>query len=253
MGSAIISIVMIKNSTHEATSALLAKRAAQVQRGGARAAVLGVNDGLVSIVCIVIGVAAAGADATAVLIAGFAGALAGAISMAAGEWISVKAQVELFENVLSDLKSIVKKDKVLLEENLAKNFEEHGIDAKTAKHAAADVAATDGEFISMYSSQIIGINEDELGSPWVAAISSFVLFAVGSLPPLFPWIIGMHDIEGIVLTVTLTGIGSLFVGGYTARSSGRSLTYGAIRQLLIVIFAAVVTYGIGHAFGVAVS
>ncbi len=242
---------MVKPSIHQSASDRLSKRAAQVQRGGARAAVLGVNDGLVSILCIVIGVAAAGADAKAVLTAGFAGMLAGAISMAAGEWISVKAQVELFENVLSDLKSIVKSDKVLLEENLTKNFEAHGIDTKTAEHAAADVAATDDEFMSMYSSQVIGINEDELGSPWVAAFSSFALFALGSIPPLFPWIIGLHSTEGIALAIALTGLGSLFVGGYTARSSGKSVFYGAMRQLLIVIFAAAVTYGIGYVFGVA--
>ena len=235
----------------ETASQLLATRAAQVQRGGARAAVLGVNDGLVSIVCIVIGVAAAGADAKAVLIAGFAGALAGAISMAAGEWISVKAQVELFENVLTDLKKLVVSDKELLVKNLAKSFRDHGIDAKTADRAASDVASSDKEFISMYSSQVIGVNEDELGSPWVAAGSSFLLFALGSIPPLLPWIIGLHDAEGIFLAIALTGIGSIFVGGYTAKSSGKSVYYGATRQLLIVIFASIVTYGIGHLFGVA--
>lgn len=244
---------MVKKSDHEQASALLAKRAAQVQRGGARAAVLGVNDGLVSILCIVVGVAAAGADPRAVLIAGFAGALAGAISMAAGEWISVKAQVELFENVLRDLKKIIKTDKELLEQNLAKSFEEHHIDAATAKRAAADVAKHDKEFMSMYSSQVIGMNDDELGSPWVAAISSFVLFWIGSIPPLIPWIIGWHNIEGILLAIILTSIGSLFVGGYTAKSSGKNIAYGAIRQFLIVVFASVVTYGIGHVFGVAVA
>lgn len=243
---------MVKQS-HESASAVLAKRAAQVQRGAARAAVLGVNDGLVSILCIVIGVAAAGADARSVLIAGFAGMLAGAISMAAGEWISVRAQVELFENVLADLKAFVKSDKSLLEKNLAKNFEAHGIDPKTAKTAVADVAVSDEEFMSMYSTQVIGVNEDELGSPWIAAISSFVLFTLGSIAPLFPWVIGLHGVEGITLAIILTGIGSLFVGGYTARTSGRSITYGAVRQLLIVIFASAVTYGIGHVFGVAVS
>lgn len=243
---------MVKIS-HEAASALLVKRAAQVQRGAARAAVLGVNDGLVSVLCIVIGVAAAGADAKSVLIAGFAGLLAGAISMAAGEWISVKAQVELFENVLSDLKKIVKNDKLLLEENLAKNFQEHGIDKRTAEHAVKDVARTDKEFVSMYSTQVIGINEDELGSPWVAAISSFVLFAVGAIPPLLPWVFGMHDVEGIMVAIALTGLGSLFVGAYTAHSSGKSIIYGATRQLLIVVFAAGVTYGIGHLFGVAIA
>ena len=239
--------------THETASAMLAKRAAQVQRGSARAAVLGVNDGLVSVLCLVVGVAAAGADAKSVLLAGFAGALAGAISMAAGEWISVRAQVELFENVLVDLKNIVKNDKPLLEQNLAKNLEKHGIDSVTSKNAVTAVARSDKEFMSMYSSQVIGLNEDELGSPWVAAVSSFVLFWLGSIPPLLPWIIGWHNIEGILFAVVLTGFGSLFVGGYTARSSGKSVFLGALRQLLIVVFASAVTYGIGVVFGVVVS
>lgn len=234
------------------TDALVA-RAAQVQRGGARAAVLGVNDGLVSTLCIVIGVAATGANALVVLTAGFAGLLAGAISMAAGEWISVKAQVELFEGVLNDVRHAIKTNRDQLTENLAKNFENHGIDKKSAIQAAKDVAANDREFMSMYSSQVIGVNEDELGSPWVAALSSFFLFTLGSIPPLFPWIIGMHNISGIVLAIILTSIGSLFVGGYTSKSSGKSLVYGATRQLIIVIFAAAITYGIGHLFGVATS
>jgi VIT1/CCC1 family predicted Fe2+/Mn2+ transporter len=234
-------------------SELLAKRAAQVQRGGARAAVLGVNDGLVSTLCIVIGVAAAGADAKAVLLAGFAGLLAGAISMAAGEWISVRAQVELFEGVLHDLRAIIKSDKTLLATNLARNFQEHGVDIKTAVHAAKDVAGDNAKFLSMYSSQVIGLNEDELGSPWAAAISSFLLFTAGSIPPLFPWIIGLHGLPGIGLAIGLTVVGGLFVGGFTARSSGKSVTYGALRQLLIIVFAAAVTYGVGHLFGVVTS
>jgi len=232
-------------------SNMLAKRAAQVQRGGARAAVLGVNDGLVSTLCLVVGVAAAGAEAKAVLLAGFAGLLAGAISMAAGEWISVTAQVELFKGVLHDLRAIMKNDSVLLEKNLAENFQEHGIDAKWADHAVSDVARNKRLFYAMYASQVIGINEDELGSPWVAAISSFLLFTAGSIAPLLPWVVGLHGASGIAWAVGLTAVGGLFVGGYTARTSGKSIVYGAVRQLLIIIFAAVVTYGIGHLFGVA--
>lgn len=239
--------------SHKTASETLAERAVQVQRGAARAAVLGVNDGLVSILCLVIGVAAAGAEAKAVLIAGFAGLLAGAISMAAGEWISVKAQVELFENVLTDLKKITVSDKELLESNLEKNFIEHGIGVKTARQAVSDVSADNDMFVSMYSSQVMGLNDDELGSPWVAAGSSFVLFSFGAIPPLLPWMIGMHDMPGIVLAIILTGLGSLFVGGYTARSSGKSVAYGAARQFGIVIFASVVTYGIGYLFGVSVA
>jgi len=232
-------------------SELLAKRAAQVQRGGARAAVLGVNDGLVSTLCIVIGVAAAGAETKAVLLAGLAGLLAGAISMAAGEWISVRAQVELFEGVLKDLKGIIKSDKALLATNLARNFQEHGIDIKTAIHASKDVATDNAKFLSMYSSQVIGLNEDELGSPWVAAGSSALLFTSGSIPPLLPWILHMHGFAGIAVAVILTAVGGLFVGGYTAKSSGKSVVYGAVRQLLIIIFAAAVTFGVGHLFGIA--
>ena len=229
----------------------LARRAAQVQRGGARAAVLGVNDGLVSTLCIVIGVAATGAGAGTVLVAGFAGLLAGAISMAAGEWISVKTQVELFQGVLTDVKEAINDHREILTSRLSESFQTHGIDKETADHAAGDVAAHDDKLLSMYSSQVIGVNEDELGSPWTAAVSSFLLFTAGAIPPLFPWIIGLHDWPGIGLAILLTGIGSLFVGGYTARSSGRSVIYGAVRQLLIVIFAAIVTYGVGHVFGVA--
>ncbi|MDB5177043.1 MAG: hypothetical protein JWN75_711 [Candidatus Saccharibacteria bacterium] len=244
---------MSKSIDHHSASELLSRRAAQVQRGGARAAVLGVNDGLVSTLCIVIGVAAASGDAKTVLTAGFAGLLAGAISMAAGEWISVKAQVELFEGVLADLKSIMKSDREVLTANLAKSLETHGIDPKTAKQAVSDVAVSDKELTSMYSAQVIGVNEDELGSPLVAAVSSFALFTLGSIAPLFPWIIGMHGTEGITVAVVLTVIGGLFVGGYTAKSSGKSIAYGAIRQLIIVVFAAAITYGIGHLFGVATS
>lgn len=241
------------NNKETDISKRLAERAAQVQRGGARAAVLGVNDGLVSTLCIVIGVAAAGADARHVLIAGFAGLLAGAISMAAGEWISVKAQVELFEGVLADLKDAVRSDKDFLKRDLAQSFEIHRIDRKVAVQAADDVAESDEEFMSLYSSQVIGINKDELGSPWTAAFSSFALFTAGSIPPLLPWIIAMDESIGIVVAILLTAIGGLFVGGYTAKSSGKGIAYGATRQLLIIVFAAVVTYGIGHLFGVATS
>src|SRR5690242_14223631 len=106
--------------THD--NEILAKRAAQVQRGGARAAVLGVNDGLVSTPCIVLGVAAAGAAQSAVLLAGLAGLIAGSISMAAGEWISVQSQVDLFHGILKDLKAMIKKDKALLDEKLVEHL-----------------------------------------------------------------------------------------------------------------------------------
>ena len=232
------------------TSQLLARRAAQVQRGSARAAVLGVNDGLVSTLCIVVGVAAAGGDSRAVLVAGFAGLLAGAISMAAGEWISVKSQVELFEGVLNDLKIAVKEDPRMLSNTLAHTFSKYGMSHTSAHEAANDIAKHGKGFMKVYSAQVIGLNPDELGSPWHAAVSSFALFVAGALVPLLPWMLNGSGFLGILTAIILTSVGGLFVGGYTARSSGKNVVYGAVRQFLIIIFAAAVTYGIGHLFGV---
>lgn len=245
----------IRNSTTHDThiSDALAARAAQVQRGSARAAVLGVNDGLVSTLCIVVAVAAAGSSAEAVLLAGFAGLLAGAISMAAGEWISVRTQVELFEGIISDLKAAVKEDPKILIHKLTHTFEQYGMSKVNALEAAKDTAKHGKGFMKVYSAQVIGLNPDELGSPWHAAFSSFLLFIAGSLAPILPWLIGMHGALAIVWAIGLTAFAGLFVGSYTARSSGRSMVYGAIRQMLIIAFAAIVTYGIGYIFGVTVS
>lgn len=223
-----------------------------MQQGSARAAVLGVNDGLVSTLCLVVGVAAAGSEPSAVLLAGFAGILAGSISMAAGEWISVKAQVELFEGVLADLRKAVKEDPKMLKNTLAHTFAEYGMSHDSAHEAARDIAKHGKGFMKVYSAQVIGLNPDELGSPWHAAISSFALFALGALAPIMPWLLGMDGLAAIAFAVILTGIGGLFVGGYTAKSSGKNIVYGAVRQLLIIAFAAAVTYGVGHLFGVAI-
>lgn len=230
---------------------ILAKRAAQVQQGGARAAVLGVNDGLVSTLCLVLGVAAAGGEQHMVLLAGFAGLIAGAVSMAAGEWVSVQSQVDLFEGVLSDLKKMIKKDKDLLVENLAEHLEADGYAKKTAANASVEIAKNKDNFFKTYSEQVIGVNPDELGSPWVAAISSFLLFTVGALVPLAPWLF-THGVPGIAWSIVLTAAGGLATGAYVANSSGKSLWFGAIRQFLIVLLASVVTYGIGRLFGVTV-
>lgn len=239
----------IKTEIRERDSQILALRAAQVQRGGARAAVLGVNDGLVSTLCIVLGVAAAGQPQTAVLLAGLAGLVAGSISMAAGEWISVKSQVDLFEGVLADLKKMIIRDKALLEETLTDHLINDGYTKKTAASATKELSSDKGRFFETYAEQVIGINPDELGSPWVAATSSFALFTLGSLAPLAPWFFTAGS-TAMWLSIILTALGGLVAGGYVANSSGKSLWFGALRQFLIVLFASAVTYGVGRLFGV---
>ena len=232
-------------------SGLLKRRALQIHRGAARAAVLGVNDGLVSTLCIVLAVAAATDSAKSVLIAGLAGAIAGAISMSAGEWISIKSQVELFKGVLEDLEHLLKENRGLLTSQLQANFERNGLDKQTSKLAAKGIARNDEHLLSEYARDVMGINPNELGSPWTAAASSFLLFTAGAIVALAPWFFTGGNTAAI-LSITFTSIGGLAVGGYVSNSSGSNVAKGAIRQLLIIILASVVTYGVGYWFGVAV-
>ena len=233
-------------------SQLLAKRALQIQRGAARAAVLGANDGLVSVLCIVLAAYGAGATSGSILLAGFAGLIAGAVSMAAGEWISVRAQVELFEGVIKDIHKLGATDRSELEHQLADNMVKKGQSAHSAKQAAAEVAEHDDDLTRAYAGQVLGFNPQELGSPWRAAISSFVLFTLGALVPLLPWFFG-KDQGALWFSICLTALASLIVGGYVATSSGKSVVKGALRQLMIVALASIVTYGIGYIFGVSVA
>jgi VIT1/CCC1 family predicted Fe2+/Mn2+ transporter len=232
-------------------SKLLARRALQVQRGAARAAVLGVNDGLVSVLCLVLAVAGAGADAAAVLLAGFAGLLAGAISMAAGEWISVQAQVELFGGILKDVERLMLKNRQLLNDQIAGKLQDSGYNEATAIKATQELQRDDKLLRDTYAQQVMGFNPYELGSPWIAAFSSFVLFTLGALAPLAPWIFGGGTLA-IVFSIALTGLVSLLIGGFIGMSSGKGMVYGALRQLFIVVLASVVTYGTGYLFGVSV-
>ncbi len=231
-------------------SEILARRAMQIQRGAARAAVLGVNDGLVSVLCIVLGMAAAGATSHSVLLAGFAGLIAGAVSMAAGEWISVRAQVELFNGILNDIRKLVKGDRELLIEQLTGSLVLSGHADETAAKAALEIANSE-HLTEVYARQVMGFNPHELGSPWVTATSSALLFTAGALVPLSPWFFGSGSVT-IWLSIILTGLGGIIAGGYIGSSSGKSVVYGALRQLGIIVLASLVTYGIGYLFGVTV-
>lgn len=230
-------------------SEILARRALQVQRGAARASVLGVNDGLVSVLCIVLTVAGAGASSHSVLLAGFAGLIAGAVSMAAGEWISVQAQVELFGGIIKDIRKLMKHDRELLVEQVEKSLSKTGYNETTAVQAAHTLGRNDAHLTNVYARQVMGFNPDELGSPWMAAGSSFALFTVGALAPLIPWFFGGGMIA-ISLSIVLTSIGGLIVGGYISQSGGNNVIYGALRQLGIIVLASIVTYGVGYLFGV---
>jgi len=232
-------------------AAELASRVAQVARGGARAAVLGVNDGLVTNLCLILAVAGANASRTSVRLAGFASLIAGSLSMAAGEWVSVRSQVELFRGLIDELRRLVSRNPRLILSELSTHLEAAGFGRETAQTASTELPLDEPRFVRFAATTLFGINPDELGSPATAAGTSLAYFAAGALVPLLPWFV-THGVTATWLSIVLTGLASLAVGGVVGRSSGRGVARGAARQLAIVAAAAAVTYGIGRLFGAAV-
>ncbi|HEV8296000.1 MAG TPA: VIT1/CCC1 transporter family protein [Acidimicrobiales bacterium] len=229
-------------------AATLASRVSQVARGGARAAVLGVNDGLVTNICLILAVAGADASASNVRLAGFASLVAGALSMAAGEWVSVRSQVELYSGALDELRTLVARNPKLILDELSTRLEAAGFGRETAQIASTELPLDEPRFLRFTATTLFGLNPDELGSPSIAAASSLSLFAAGALVPLIPWSFTSGG-AATGLSILLTAAASLLVGGVVSRSGGRSVGAGAARQLAIVVAAAAVTYGIGKLFG----
>lgn len=229
----------------------LAERVARVNRGAARAAVLGVNDGLVTNVCLILAVAGANASASGVRLAGFASLLAGSFSMAAGEWVSVRSQVELYQGLLGELRDLVGRNPALILDRLSEQLELAGLGRATAQTAATEIPLDEPRFLRFCSTTLFGLDPEGLGSPATAALSSLLLFGGGALVPLLPWFF-TRGAAATVLSLALTAAASVVVGGVVSRSSGRPLLAGALRQLGIVVGAAAVTYGIGHLFGTTV-
>jgi len=233
-------------------AAELRNRVETVSKGGARAAVLGVNDGLVTNVCLILALAGASASASAVRTAGFASLIAGAFSMAAGEWVSVRSQVELYHGILGEIRSLVQRNPRLVLGELTSRLTDAGFARDTAERAASELPLDEGKFLDFSARTVFGVNPDDLGSPMTAALGSLALFTVGALVPLVPWFLT----EGTAATVTsvaATAVAGLLVGGWVSGSAGRPVVAGALRQLLIVVAAAAVTYAIGALFGTAVA
>jgi VIT1/CCC1 family predicted Fe2+/Mn2+ transporter len=230
----------------------LRARVASVNRGAARAAVLGVNDGLVTNVCLILAVAGASTGASNVRIAGLASLIAGAFSMAAGEWISVRSQVELFEGIVAELQALIHRNPRLVLDELTAKLVDTGLATDTAQRVATELPLDGNRFIDFTARTVFGFDPGEVGSPITAALSSLGLFTLGATVPLVPWFIS-SGAPAVVASVMATGIASLVVGGWVSRSSDRPATQGALRQLAIVVVASLVTYGIGSVFGTAVA
>ena len=217
-----------------------------------RAAVLGANDGLVSNLSLVMGVAGAALSAHLILITGLAGLLAGACSMAMGEWLSVNTARESNQRQIdveaTELEEVPDEEK----EELALIYQSKGLPEEQAKALAETLISNKETALDTLTREELGIDPDELGgSPWTAGGTSFFLFAAGAIFPVAPFFF-LTGAPAVIAALALSGIALFLIGGATSFFTGRSILFSGVRQLLIGFVAAGVTYGIGHLIGVTV-
>ncbi|MBL7787815.1 MAG: VIT1/CCC1 transporter family protein [Chitinophagales bacterium] len=229
------------------------KRHRSVGGNALRAAVLGGNDGLVSNFSLVMGVAGANIGQQEVLLTGLAGLLAGALSMALGEWISVKSSQELYENQMQLEMEELETNPEGEERELALIYISKGIDESQARKMAKDVIADKEKAHQVLVREELGINSEDLeGSAMEAAVSSFVLFAVGAIIPVIPFFF-ISGIQAVLLSATLSAIGLFAIGSAITLFTNKSVWYSGFRQVIFGLLAAAITFGIGRLIGVSVA
>ncbi len=226
------------------------KRHRSVGGNAIRAAVLGGNDGLVSNFSLVMGVAGASAGNTGVLLAGSAGLLAGALSMSLGEWISVKSSQELYENQMElEMEELETNPEGEMRE-LALIYIAKGIPEAQAHEMAAEIMKDKNQAHEILVREELGIDPAEMeGSAMEAAIYSFILFAIGAIIPLFPFIF-MEGMKAVYFSIGFSAIGLFLIGAAITLFTGKNVWYSGMRQVLFGLAAAAVTFGIGRLIGV---
>jgi vacuolar iron transporter family protein len=217
-----------------------------------RAAVLGGNDGLVSNFSLVMGIAGATEGEQGVLLAGLAGLLAGALSMALGEWISVKSSQELYENQMQlEMDELETNPEGELQE-LALIFMAKGIPETQAMNMAREAMKDKNQAHKLLVREELGINEEELkGSAVEAAVSSFILFAIGAVIPVLPFMF-TSGFKAIVFSICLSAAGLFLIGSAITLFTGRNVWKSGFRQVVFGLAAAAITFGIGRIIGVSV-
>jgi VIT1/CCC1 family predicted Fe2+/Mn2+ transporter len=217
-----------------------------------RAAVLGANDGLVSNTSLVMGVAGAAFSGTAVLLSGLAGLLAGAISMALGEWLSVQSARELHQSQIETEREEILAMPEAEAEELALIYEAKGMAREEAEKAARDVMSDPDAFLDTKVREELGIDPNELGgSAWEAAIASLFLFAVGAIIPVIPFFF-LTGTAAVLTSLGMAAIGLFLLGAATALVTGTGVLRTGSRSLLLGLVAAGVTFAIGSLLGAAV-
>ncbi|MGB9279058.1 MAG: VIT1/CCC1 transporter family protein [Pseudonocardiaceae bacterium] len=218
-----------------------------VSGGWLRPAVFGAMDGLVTNIALIAGVGASGAAAHLILLTGMAGLVAGAFSMALGEYASVETQNDQVRAEVKVERDELRRHPAAEQAELVTSFIQMGLTRKTAKQVAEEVHANPSLAVRVHINQELGVNPDDQPSPWLAGGSSFLCFAIGALIPLIPYLLGFASL----LTGLAAGAAGLFVAGaLSARFTTRSWWLGGLRQVGFGAIAAVATYLVGALIGV---
>jgi vacuolar iron transporter family protein len=221
--------------------------------GALRAAIFGMNDGLVSNLSLIFGVAGSGVDRDVVIIAGIAGLLAGAFSMGAGEYVSMRVQREVFEHLIHteahELATMPDEE----HRELVQIYEGKGIRPEIAERLATELMADPDVALETHAREELGIDLHEgLGSPWAAAGSSFVMFALGALVPLLPFLV-TEGTAAVFASAVLSATTLFGVGGAITILTGRGFLPSGVRMLTIGAAAAAITFGVGKLLDVAIT
>ena len=220
--------------------------------GALRAAIFGVNDGLVSNLSLIMGVTGANASSKVIVVAGVAGLMAGAFSMGGGEYVSMKFQRELFERLLHLEAHELAVDPEEEHSELQKIYEDRGFPAELAKQVT-DVVMNDPEVaLETHAREELGLDPQQLGSPWGAAISSFVTFSAGAVVPLLPFLFGSGR-AAIFGAIVASGVALFAVGASMSVLTGRSAALSGGRMMLVGGSLAAITYGVGHLLDAGIS
>jgi VIT1/CCC1 family predicted Fe2+/Mn2+ transporter len=223
----------------------------QVGGGNLRAAVFGINDGLLSNASLILGVTGSGASAHTLLASGIAGLLAGALAMAAGEYVSMRSQRDLFEYQIGLERDELAEYPEEEAEELALIYTARGMDPAHARLITRELVKDPEKALDALAREELGLNPDDLGSPVGAAVASFIAFAIGAAWPLLPFALRLPEASAALVCAGVTLLALFVVGLAVSLFSGRNAWIGGIRMAAIGAFALAVTYGIGYLFGVA--
>jgi VIT1/CCC1 family predicted Fe2+/Mn2+ transporter len=220
--------------------------------GNLRAAVFGISDGLVSNTSLIMGVAGAGAESPFVVTAGAAGLLAGALSMAAGEYVSVRSQREMYEYQIGLEREELDEYPEEEAEELALIYEARGMDIEQARGMTRELVKEPAAALEALAREELGLNPDDLGSPFAAATASFLAFSAGASVPLLPFIGDSAQLPPEVVAAALAVAALFGIGAVLSLFTGRSAVRGGLRMMLIGAAAGTLTFLIGRLVGTAV-